>query len=362
MKIVQLLPELNEGGVERGVVDLSRELVVKDYESIVISSGGKLVKQIEADGGKHIQVDVCSKNILTAWSRKNKLQKVLEELKPDILHVRSRVPAWLVYFANKKLSIPVVSTVHGFNSVGFYSKVMTCANEIICVSNAIKEYIQTHYKTNSKKITVIPRGIDLVKFNPNNLDTSFIDNFVKEYSLQEKYIVSTVGRITQLKDVETFIKSISIARKDIPNIVGLVVGGVRDDKQEYFESLKVLVKELNLENHVVFTGSQSNVAEIYDISNVVVSSSKKPETFGRSAAEALAMNTPVIATNHGGILDIVKSEQTGWLFEVGDSNQLAMHILESRDTKLKELREFVEVKFTLDNMVKETIKVYKGLV
>jgi glycosyltransferase involved in cell wall biosynthesis len=358
MKIIQLLPELNEGGVERGVVDLNRELILRGYESIVISAGGKLASQINLDGGTHIALDICSKNIFTFWSRKNKLQKIIKYLKPDILHARSRVPAWLVHYANKTLKIPFVTTVHGFNSVSFYSEVMTYGDEVICVSGAIKDYIQKNYNTNENKIIVIPRGIDLVKFNPNNLDLNFIDNFSQEYNLINKYIVTSVGRITQLKDIETFIKAIGKAKQNIPNIIGLIVGGVRDDKQEYFNSLKALVKSLNLEENIIFTGSQSKVAEIYNISNVVISSSKKPETFGRSAAEALSMNTPVIATNHGGILDIVKQNKTGWLFEIEDSNELSNCIIESKDHKLVNLRKFVEERFTLDNMVDKTIEVY----
>jgi glycosyltransferase involved in cell wall biosynthesis len=177
MRIVQVIPELNEGGVERGVVELNREFVKLGIESFVISAGGKLENQINLDAGNHIKFDVCSKNIFTAFRRVKGLKKILKELKPDIIHVRSRVPAWLVYFANKKLNIKVVSTVHGFNSVGFYSSIMQKFDAVICVSNSIKEYIQKHYQTNENKITVIPRGIDLELFNPKNIDETFIENF-----------------------------------------------------------------------------------------------------------------------------------------------------------------------------------------
>ena len=244
MKIVQLLPELNEGGVERGVVELNREYSKLGFESIVISNGGKLSSQIDLDGGKHITFDVCSKNIFTLISRVFKLRKILKEINPDILHVRSRVPAWLVFFANKSLNIKVVSTVHGFNSVSFYSRIMTKADGVICVSNSIKEYIQKHYDTPEEKITVIARGIDLELFNLSNVDNAFIKDFKIEYKLEDKFIVSTVGRITQLKDYETFIKAISIIKKEIAEVKALIVGGVRSDKEEYLKSLKKLIKEL----------------------------------------------------------------------------------------------------------------------
>ena len=360
MRIVQVIPELNEGGVERGVVELNREFVKKGIESFVISAGGKLENQINLDGGNHIKFDVCSKNIFTAFRRVKGLKKILKELKPDIIHVRSRVPAWLVYFANKSLNIKVVSTVHGFNSVGFYSSIMQKADAVICVSNSIKEYIQKHYQTNENKITVIPRGIDLELFNPKNIDETFIENFKKEFNLKDKFIVSSVGRVTQLKDYETFIKAIMLVKKEIPNIVGLIVGGVRSDKEDYLNSLKILLKELNLEENIIFTGSQSKIEQIYALSDVIISSSKKPESFGRAVAEAICMNKPVIATNHGGVKDIIIENINGFFFEVGDDKKLAANILKSRTLKFDGYA-YISNNFSLGNMVNKTLEVYRNL-
>ncbi len=359
MKIVQLLPELNEGGVERGTMELSRELVKLGHESIVISARGKLEEQIKKDGGTHITFDVCSKNPFTAPFRMIQLRNILRDLNPDILHARSRVPAWLTYLANKKLNIPFVTTVHGFNSVSAYSDIMTKGDSVICVSGAIKSYIQKHYQTEEQKITVIPRGIDLEKFNPANTDKKFIENFKKEYHLNDKRIITTVGRITQLKDHQTFIRAIALLKKNDPKIVGLIVGGVRDDKQEYFESLEVLVNELGLKENVFFTGSQNKVAEIYALSDVVVSSSKKPESFGRSVAEALALNTPVVATNHGGVLDIIVEGDNGFFYPVGESALLAKNIAKCSDLEFDGYF-YISENFSLEKMVGNTIKVYKG--
>ncbi|HEY9190991.1 MAG TPA: glycosyltransferase family 4 protein [Sulfurovum sp.] len=360
MKIVQLLPELNEGGVERGTVELSRELVKLGHESIVISAGGKLAEQIEQDGGTHIMFDVCSKNPLSAPLRMFQLRKLLKAYDPDILHARSRVPAWLAYLANKKLHIPFVTTVHGFNSVSPYSAIMTKGDRVICVSGAIKSYIQEHYHTADEKITVIPRGIDLEKFDPQNLDAEFIDAFRKEHALENKFIVTSVGRITQLKDLETFISAIAVLKKDHPNVVGLIVGGVREDKQEYFHSLKTLVKSLDLEEQIIFTGSQSKVAEIYALSDVVVSSSKKPESFGRSVAEALALHTPVVATNHGGVLDIIVEGENGFFYPAGESGVLAESIEKCRNLEFDGYR-YISEHFSLEKMVQSTVAVYEGI-
>ena len=361
MRIVQVIPELNEGGVERGVVELNREYVKLGLESYVLSADGKLENQINLDGGNFIKFDVCSKNIFTAFSRVNALKKILKELKPDIIHVRSRVPAWLVYFANKKLKIKVVSTVHGFNSVGFYSSIMQKADAVICVSNSIKEYIQKHYQTSENKITVIPRGIDLELFNPKNIDEIFIENFKKEFNLKDKFIVSSIGRVTQLKDYETFIKAILIVKEEIPNLVALIVGGVRSDKENYLNSLKNLIKELDLENNITFTGSQSKIEQIYSLSDVIISSSKKPESFGRAVAEAICMNKPVIATNHGGVKDIIIENVNGFFFEVGNDKELADNILKAKTLKFDGY-DYISSNFSLKNMVNKTIDVYLKLI
>ncbi|MBD3724031.1 MAG: glycosyltransferase family 4 protein [Campylobacterales bacterium] len=361
MKIVQLLPELNEGGVERGTVELNREFVKLGHESIVISNGGKQTKQIEADGGKHIKFDVAGKNPLSVPWRIYKLRALLKELNPDIIHARSRVPAWLSFLANKTLHIPFVTTVHGFNSVSFYSKIMTKGDAVICVSNSIKEHIKRYYKIPEEKITVIPRGVDPEKFNPNNINKQFIADFKKQYDLENKFIVSTIGRITQLKDLETFIHSVDIVKKTIPQLKALIVGGVHKDKEDYFESLKKLVKELGLENEIIFTGSQSNIAEIYTLSDVVVSASKKPESFGRSVAEAIAMNTPVIATNHGGVKDIIIDGKNGFLVDVGNTDELALKIIESKDLKFDGYT-YITKNFSLEQMVQKTLEIYKEVI
>lgn len=361
MKIVQLLPELNEGGVEVEAVELNRELVKFGVTSIVVSAGGKLANQIEKDGGKHIVFDVCSKNIFTVPFRIFKLRRLIKKLDPDILHARSRVPAWLTYLANKKLHIPFVTTVHGFNSVSPYSKVMTYGDKVICVSNVVKEYIEEHYHTGEKKVTVISGGIDLVKFNPKSIDTQFIKEFKNQYDLNEKFIVSVVGRITQLKDIETFIHSIALLKEKIPDLKALIVGGVHLDKENYFENLKKLVHELNLDNEVIFTGSQSKIAEIYVLSDVVVSASKKPESFGRSVAEAIAMNTPVVATNHGGVKDIIIEGENGYLFAVGDAKDLAQNIFKANTLKFDGF-EYISKNFSLLKSVQKMLEVYKKLV
>lgn len=362
MKIVQLLPELNEGGVERGTVELNREMVKRGLSSIVISAGGKLAVQIENDGGHHISLDICSKNPLTVHWRIVRLRKLLRELKPDVIHARSRVPAWLSYLANRPLKIPFVTTVHGFNSVNAYSRIMTYGDRVICVSGRIKYYIQKNYGVSDKKIIVINRGLDPSEFDPDRLNQKWIDSFKIQHSLNEKYIVTSVGRITELKDYDTFIRAVKNVSETIPNILGLIVGGVRHDKQDYYERLQRLVQELHVDDQVVFAGSHSHLSEIYALSDVLVSCSKKPESFGRTMIEAMAMNTPVIATRHGGALDIVEEGRNGFLVSPENVKELADALLRQKEIDTTGLRDYILNHFLLDQMVEKTIAVYKQLV
>jgi glycosyltransferase involved in cell wall biosynthesis len=199
MRIVQLIPELNQGGVERGVIELNRELVKRGHQSIVISAGGKLAPQIDIDGGQHIQLDVCSKNPLTFFTRVLKLKTILLKLQPDILHARSRVPAWLCRFANKTLKIPFVTTVHGFNSVSKYSEIMLKGQRVIYGSSAIKNYVLENYTIDESTMRYVPRGIDMDYFDPAKADQSFIHAFLKEHQLENGLLFTMVGRITEWK-------------------------------------------------------------------------------------------------------------------------------------------------------------------
>lgn len=361
MKVVQLLPELNEGGVERGVVELNREYVKLGIESYVISNGGRLVEQIEAQGGHHIKYDVCSKNIFTVPYRIFRLRRILKAMKPDIIHARSRVPAWLAYLANKSLKIPFITTVHGLNSVNMYSEIMTKGDQVICVSEVVKDYVSSNYDLDDSKLHVIQRGVDLDKFSPKHIDKTFIGEFKTRFDLEGKFIIASVGRVTWLKDYETFIKSIALVKNQIPNVVGLIVGGVREDKQEYAESLKELAKSLGVAEKIIFTGSQSNIAEVYYLSDIVVNASLKMGNVGRTVVEALAMNTPVIATTYEGLNNIVKDNVNGAIIEIKNEKLLAEKIMLVKGQNFNALVDTIPREFTLTAMVEDTVQLYKKL-
>lgn len=359
MHVVQLVPELHEGGVERGVVEMNRELVRRGVTSSVISRGGRLVAEIEQAGGRHLTMDVCSKNLLSVPQRALQLRHLLADLRPDVVHVRSRLPAWLLQIANRRLRLPVVSTVHGINSVNLYSRILTQADRVICVSYAVQRHLQQNYGTSERVMRVIHRGLDAAAFDPDHVDPVFVEKFLREHRLEGSFVVTSVGRITPLKGYDTFVRGVVAARREIPSLVGVIVGGTHADRSGYAGRLHDLVQELGAGDAIRFVGSQQNMSAIYALSNVVVSSSSKPESFGRTLIEALAMNRPVLATAHGGALEIVRDGENGLLFPPGDDAALARCLVAVSRRTYTGLRADVLQRFALETMVDRTLEVYR---
>jgi glycosyltransferase involved in cell wall biosynthesis len=360
MHIIQVIPELNQGGVERGTVEFNRELVKRGHQSTVISAGGSQAKQIEADGGKHITLDVCSKNPLTFLKRASDLRSLISDLSPDILHARSRVPAWLCRFANKALGIPFVTTVHGFNSVNKYSEIMVRGDRVLYGSSSIKDYILKNYSVDPAILRYVPRGIDLDYFDPAKVDAAFVDSFKKEHGLEGKTVVTIVGRITEWKGHDGFIRALADVQKTHPEVIGLAVGGIWHGKEEFFQTLESLAKETGAE--IRFADSQSNMREIYALSDLIISAaSTKAETFGRTAAEALAMNTPVVASAHGGSLDIITDGETGLFFAPGNDQELAEKINQALAFPFTNMRNSIQQNFSLDRMCEDELNIYAEL-
>ena len=314
-----MLPALNIGGIERGVVDLSRELVRHGWDSIVLSAGGELARRIDDDGGRHIIFDCAAKNPFNAPIRAWRLRRLLQQLEPDIIHIRSRVPAWLLRFVGAPCS--TVSTFHGLYKVGRYSSRMAAADKVICPSTAVFEHVSRHYGTPDERLAVIHRGVDLEYFDPQKADIEFCRRFRQKHHLENAVIASIVGRLSALKGHDIFIRAIARAKQKIPGLVGLIVGD--SGKISRLSRLKTLAAELGIGEHLRFVGAQKQMREFYHLSDFVISASRQPEAFGRTVAEALAMERPVIAPAHGGALDIIRDGENGYLVPPADDAALS---------------------------------------
>jgi glycosyltransferase involved in cell wall biosynthesis len=276
------------------------------------------------------------------------------------MHARSRVPAWLCRFANQSLKIPFVTTVHGFNSVSKYSEVMVSGDRVLYGSSSIKDYILSNYSVDPGILRYVPRGIDMEHFDPEKADPAFIGSFKKKYGMEGKTVIAIVGRITEWKGHDTFIRALAEVQKTHPDVVGIAAGGIWHGKEDFLKGLEKLAAELGTD--VRFVGSQSQVREIYALSDLVVSAaSTKAETFGRTAAEALAMNTPVVASAHGGSLDILIDGENGLFFEPGNDHDLTEKIETALTRSFKNMREHIEENFSLQRMTEDELAACREL-
>ena len=355
---------MEQGGVERGVVEVNRILVAAGWQNVVVSAGGRLADTIEAEGGRHVQMDVKSKNPLTYFSRAARLRRVLERERPDVVCVHSRVPAWLFIWANRRLRLPWISFAHGANSISRYSKVMTYGDLVVTPSRYIADYLKSAYGLEESRIRVIPRAIDREAFDPARLDADFRTAKRAEWGLDGRFVVMGLGRITQLKGYDTLIRATALAARDIPNIRTVIVGEAEELRRDVEASLRALVTELHVEDRVVFAGNQTRVAECLSLADVVVSANtRKPEAFGRSMAEALAMGRPVVAAAFGGALDIVADGVNGALVDpASGAKGFADALVRVSRQTFGDLRTPALEKFSFDRMAQSSLAVYRELV
>lgn len=362
MKVMQLLPELNSGGVERGTLEIAKALVRAGHQSLVVSNGGRMVKQLEVEGSQHLTLAIHKKS-LASFLQVRALRRLILTHQPDILHVRSRVPAWLTHFALKGIQPAqrphLISTVHGFYSVNRYSAIMTQAEKVIAVSDSVVDYIENNYPNcPSSDIVRIYRGIDPQAF-PHAYQPSaqWLGQTFQDYpQLENRFIVCLPGRITRLKGHETLIELMHHLSKQYPQLHAVVVGGADPKKAAYLDEMKQKITELGLSNDITFVGHRSDIREWLALSNVVLSLSSQAETFGRTALEALSLGTPVIGWKRGGVAEILSQLYPQGLIEVNDlthmQQQLKLHIEQPQSVAPVQ-------QFSLTEMCEQTLALYQ---
>lgn len=327
--ILQILPELVTGGVERGTIDMAAYIKEQGWNSIVASNGGQMMHELERLGIPHIQMPLHSKNPIVMQLNVLRLSKIIEAYDVDILHARSRAPAWSGYQAAKKTGCHFVTSFHGTYKVQnkfkhWYNGVMTRGERVIAVSQFIKEHMIATYGTDPAKIDVVPRGVDLARFDPAKVREDRIIKLLKEWNVPEdKRVIMLPGRLTRWKGHLDLLEA--LYRLPSQDYFCLFVGG-GEKNSEYVKEIEEKVASLNLLGRVRFTGECGDMPAAYLLSDVVVSASREPEAFGRIAIEAQAMGRPIVATAHGGSMETIVPEQTGFLCRAGDVEMLSSAI------------------------------------
>ena len=365
MKVVQLLPALNAGGVERGTVDMARALVQAGHESIVISNGGRLVEQLEMEGSRHIALPVHKKS-LASLLQVRPLRRVICDLRPDILHVRSRVPAWLTYLAWRKLDPTtrprLVSTAHGLYSINRYSAIMARSEQTIAISECVKDYLISNYEADLKaEPEVIYRGVDTEEFSPQiPAPIDWLENTLGEFpELRDRRWLVLPGRLSRWKGQEDFIAMVTALANQQDDIHGVIIGGAEKNKQHYAQELRALAAEHGVADRITFTGHRSDMREWYRHATLVYNLSRKPEPFGRTVIEALAMETPVIGYNIGGPAESLRVCFPQGLVETGDQSQLCDKTIQLLNAPASPK---LSQEFTLRDQAQRTLALYKRVI
>ena len=317
---MQLLPELHTGGAERSALEIGRALVAQGHRSVVISAGGRLVEQLIAEGSEHHALPIAKKSLRTLLQIRP-LRRLLDEIDPDLMHVRSRLPAWLAHFAACKSAPATVSTVHGLNSVSAYSAILTRAQRVIAVSQTSANYLIDNYpRLDQLRLRVIPRGMWSQDF-PHQFQPapSWISEFRQQFpALNGDKLLTLPGRGTRLKGHLSALQLLAAVRGRGVDARLLLLGAEQPGRERYLAELREQGRGLGVDEYWVATPSRRDVREVYAISDLLLQLSERPESFGRTVAEALHQGRPVLGWDLGGVGEQLRRSFAPGAVEFGD--------------------------------------------
>lgn len=369
--VMQVIPSLGAGGAEQGCIDVAAELVKSGATSIVVSHGGHRIPEILRAGSKHIDLPVDSKNPFVMWRNISRLRKLIRDLDVDIVHARSRAPAWSAWKAVEGTKAKFMTTCHApFNISGsakkFYNSSIARGERVIAISNYVREYLLKNYEIDDRNIRVIHRGVAIERFHPGAVAPTHLIKLSNDWRLPDGCaIVMMPGRLTRWKGHLVLIEAMAKLKRE--DVFCIMIG---DDqgRTDYRDEVEAAIKLHNLEGRVRIVGHCSDMPAAYMLANVVVSASTDPEGFGRIPIEAQAMGRPIVATSHGGAMETIIPGVTGWLVTPGDADDLAkaldeaLHLsAEQRAIMGTHAMMHIAESFTRSKMVDETMDVYAEL-
>ena len=369
--VLQVLPSLETGGVERGTVDVAAALVEAGWTALVASAGGPMVYEVERAGARHLTLPVDSKNPFVMWRNAGRLQRLIAEHGVDILHVRSRAPAWSAVAARRRTGVPLVTTYHGAYAAGSalkqrYNSVMTRGDRVIAISSYIGEEVTRVYGVEAARLRVIPRGIDTDIFNPAAVSAERLIDLATQWRLPDDApVVMLPGRLTRWKGQHVMIEALArLGRRDLR----CIIVGSSQNRTGYLRSLHDDIARIGVDDIVHIVGHCRDMAAAYMLADVVVSTSVEPEAFGRVAVEAQAMGRPVVATDHGASRETVLPGETGWLVPPDDASALTAALRQAlalnaaaREIMASKAMRHVRADYSKALMCARTMDVYKEL-
>lgn len=369
--VMQIIPALGSGGAEQGCIDVAAELTRAGAQAIIVSNGGHRIHELARIGAVHIDLPVHSKNPVVIWQNIRRLRTLIKRYNVDIVHVRSRAPAWSAWHACRKSHTRFVTTCHApYNISGevkrFYNSAIAHGERVIAISQYVAEYLRKNYHLPDDRIRVIHRGIAIEKFHPTAVTPERLISLSRSWRIPDgSNIVMMPGRITRWKGHHVLIEAIAQLKR--PDVFCVMIG---DDqgRTEYRAELEATIREKGLEGRVRMVPHCEDMPAAYMLATVAVSASTDPEGFGRVPVEAQAMGRPIIATDHGGAKETIVRGETGWLVPPNDPAALAQAIEDTlaltptqRAILATRAMAHVAAHFTREQMTDKTLDVYAEL-
>jgi len=372
--ILQIVPRLDTGGAERATIDIAAGLKQEGFVALVASEGGRMVEELESGGGEWIAMPLDSKSPLALVANARRLAQVIRARGVKLVHARSRAPAWSALWAARAERVPFVTTFHGAYSAGsaakrLYNSVMLRGDAVIANSQWTAEHIRRTYSFRPKRLVVIPRGVDLDRFDPARVSRERVERLRKGWGVRDSEIVILLpGRITRWKGQLVFVEALAKVVRNGGGPVRAVLAGDAQGRDAYLAEIKRSIERDGLADIVSIAGHVQDMAAAYCAADIIVSASTDPEAFGRVAAEASAMERPLIASDHGGARETIVSGVSGLLVPPADAAALAHaleHLLqagsEARTAMGARGREHVAKNFSLARMTADTLALYRAL-
>jgi glycosyltransferase involved in cell wall biosynthesis len=371
LNILQVIPELDAGGAERTTIEVAEAIVAAGGRALVASRGGRLEDELTAVGGELLRLDAKTKNPLTIWRNAGRLAQAVKAEQIDLIHARSRAPAWSAKWAAARTGAPFVTTYHGTYSARSglkrrYNAVMAAGDRVIANSQFIANHVRAEHGVGEDRLRVIPRGVDLTALDPATVDADAAGALRKAWGASpEDVVILLPARLTRWKGQAFFIAALGgFEEKDRCRLVCL---GDAQGRDAYVDELRQAAKSHDV--RLVLPGHARDMKTAYAAADVVVCPSLEPEAFGRTAAEAQAMGAPVIASAHGGACEVVAPGETGWLAAPGDSAAwraaLAAALGQSaqaRQVMAQAARERITNQFSTAALQSATLRVYRELI
>jgi glycosyltransferase involved in cell wall biosynthesis len=375
--ILQVIPELDAGGAERTTIDIAKALIASGYRALVATEGGRLERDLMLAGGELIRAKMASKKPHDIIINAAAIANIIRTQNVSVVHARSRAPAWSALIAARLTGAAFVTTYHGiYNGKGAlkrrYNSVMARGDTVIANSEWTARHILATYRFQPKQLTIIPRGMDLGYFNPNSVSPERITTMRGWWLANDRErLILLPGRLTRWKGQLVFVRALARMKHEghLPPDVRAVIAGALQGRSSYVSEIIGAIEENGLKEVVVMSDHVTDMAAAYLAADIVVSASTDPEAFGRIPPEAAAMGRPVIATDHGGARETVRSGETGLLVKPGSAAALAEGLRDLLARSPAELaamgakgRAHIEANFTVERMCADTLEVYRALI